>query len=81
MEGEGDPDPDAGTDPAPEWLRRRVALNGKGMALLAGEADYMMSYTGGRWVGGLRVASPDRDGVPFRWTMSEGRLAITGTGP
>lgn len=81
VEGEGGPDPDAGADPAPEWLRRRLALNGQGMALLAGEADYMMSYTGERWVGGLRVASPERGGVPFRWTMTEGRLALTRTGP
>jgi hypothetical protein len=59
-----------------EWAGRRLAPTAYGLALLAGEADYMMSYTGERWVGGVRIA-PQKEDVPdFRWAQREEGLEI-----
>lgn len=74
------------SDPAPlevsdthlPWPNRMVDISPYGADLLAGRRDYLQTYQGKRWVGGMCI-DPHNEGLrTYRWDLSEdGQLRIT----
>ncbi len=73
-------------DPAPldvsdthlPWPERMVDISAHGADLLSGKQDFMQSYEGKRWVGGVCI-DPHNEGLKtYRWDLSDdGQLSIT----
>lgn len=57
------------------WPQRVLSINNYGINLLKGRADYLTSYRGQRWVGGVRIdggqATQKPQGPVYRWDNSD----------
>ena len=60
------------------WPRRLLDITAYGSDVLAGHVDYLDSYDGERWVGGVRINPRDPDAVSYRSDVSDnGAIVIT----
>ena len=56
-----------------EFLDQRFALTDQGLAVLAGEQDFLSSWSGERWIGGSRIHVD----CPWRWDNTAEHLQAT----
>ncbi len=60
------------------WPRRLLDITAYGSDLLSGHLDYLDSYQGERWVGGVRINPQAPDAVSYRSDVSDtGAIVIT----
>jgi len=68
-------------DPAPlnvaqthlPWPKRMVDITSHGTDLLSGKRDYLETYRGLRWVGGVCIDPHNENLKTYRWELSENR--------